>query len=561
MWTGTVTNAASISVSPKTSLRPTNRYLAVWLPHLPADRILRARLHMLGAKASDKAASKAERSAIIEPAPLVIVENVKGAMRIAAVSRKAKAAGVCVGGTLADARAIFPALDAVEADAFADASLLEAIAEDCDRFTPVVMIDAPDGLLLDITGCAHLFGDNVVEQEDRLRRALGRRLARAGLTARMVIAGAPDTARALARFGRPHLQGSGIVPAGEEAAAVRPLPVAALGLAEDARLALTRAGLKTIGHLADLPTLPLVARFTADITRRLDHVRGRAKATLQPHRPIPVCTAERRFAEPIARAEDIEATLAGLTAEATDALGQRREGGRLFEASFFRADGAVRRIAVESGRATRDAAVVMRLFRERLDALSDPIDPGFGFDLVRLCVAVSEPMDTAQTSLDGHVAAEGEIADLVSRLAARFGREQVVRFMAVDSHAPERSVRIVPAVEAKKGAAGKGAWAQTEDGEPPLRPLRLFDPPQPVDVVADVPDGPPARFTWRRIEHAVVSAEGPERIAAEWWRRPGSAARDYYRIEDASGCRVWLYREGQYGGPVEPRWYIHGMFA
>ena len=472
-------------------------------------------------------------------------------MRIAAISRKAKALGVRVGGALADARAIFPALDAVERDAFADASLLETIAEGCDRFTPVVAIDAPDGLLLDITGCVHLFGD-----EDRLRRALGRLLARAGFTARIVIAGAPDTARSLARFGR-----TGIVPPGGDAAAVRPLPVAALALAEDARLALTRAGLKTIGQLADLPTLPLVARFTSDITRRLDNVLGRAMAPLKPHRAIPVYMTERRFAEPIARAEDIEATLANLAAEAVEVLSQHREGGRLFEARFFRADGAVRRIAIESGRATRDAAVVMRLFRERLNALADPIDPGFGFDLVRLCVAVSEPMETAQTSLDGHVDSEGEVADLVSRLAARFGRENVVRFLAVDSHAPERSARVVPAVEARKGEDTKRAWAPTEGGEPPLRPLRLFDPPQPVDVVADVPDGPPARFTWRRIEHDVVSAEGPERIAPEWWRRPGAVARDYYRIEDAAGSRVWLYREGQYGGPVKPRWYIHGMFA
>jgi protein ImuB len=339
------------------------------------------------------------------------------------------------------------------------------------------------------------------------------------------------------------------------------LPVAALALAEDARLALTRAGLKTIGQLADLPTLPLVARFTSDITRRLDNVLGRAMAPLKPHRAIPVYMTERRFAEPIARAEDIEATLANLAAEAVEVLSQHREGGRLFEARFFRADGAVRRIAIESGRATRDAAVVMRLFRERLNALADPIDPGFGFDLVRLCVAVSEPMETAQTSLDGHVDSEGEVADLVSRLAARFGRENVVRFLAVDSHAPERSARVVPAVEARKGEDTKRAWAPTEGGEPPLRPLRLFDPPQPVDVVADVPDGPPARFTWRRIEHDVVSAEGPERIAPEWWRRPGAVARDYYRIEDAAGRRVWLYREGQYGGPVKPRWYIHGMFA
>lgn len=491
--------------------------------------------------------AKAERSAAIEPEPLVIVENSKGAMRIVALSRKAKAARVCVGSTLADARAIFRALDAVEANPHADALMLKAIAEDCDRFSPVVVIDAPDGLLLDITGCDHLFGG-----EDKLRRALGRRLARAGLTARMAIAGGPDTARAIARFGR-----AGIVPPGDEAAAVRPLPVAALGLPEETRLALVRAGLKTISHVADLPSLPLVARFTSEIALRLARTLGRARPPLQPHRAAPIVYAERRFPEPIARTEDIEAILAELASEAMEKLSQHREGGRIFEASFYRADGAVRRIAVESGRATRDAAALMRLFRERIDALADPIDPGFGFDLVRLTVVRAEPMEMGQTSLDGHVAAEGEIADLVGRLAARFGRDQVVRFAPIDSHDPERAARTLPAVE----AAPPALWPETEADEPPLRPLRLLDPPQPIAVTADVPDGPPARFTWRRIDHAVLSAEGPERIAAEWWRKPDAKARDYYRVEDDAGRRLWLYREGFYGEAEAPRWFLHGFFA
>jgi protein ImuB len=481
-------------------------------------------------------------------APVVLTEKVRGALRLAAVDRNATALGLSPGLTLADARARVPDIAAVEADGPADAAFLGRLAEACDRYTPLVGFDGDDGLVLDVTGCAHLFGG-----EAALRADLGDRLKGIRITARSAIAGTPAAARALARFGR-----AGIVAPGGEAGAVQGLPVAALGLGAETVQALSRAGLKTIGDLAGRPSAPLAARFGEIVAARLRQVRGLEDIRITPRRPVPACIVERRFAEPIGRAEDIEATLALLMAKAAEILEQRGEGGRAFEASFFRADGAVRRIGVETGHPTRDVKSVMRLIGERLDALADPIDPGFGFDLIRLAVPVADPFAIAQTSLDGHEQAEDEVADLIDRLVARFGPERVLSFAAGDSHDPDRAERLVPAqAEPADGAA----WPRPEVDEPPARPVHVFDPPQAIEALAAVPDGPPMSFFWRRVKHEVVRAEGPERIAAEWWRQPDRPARDYYRVEDGEGRRFWLFRSGFYGEAPAPRWFLHGVFA
>ncbi|MEZ5841231.1 MAG: DNA polymerase Y family protein [Hyphomicrobiales bacterium] len=454
--------------------------------------------------------------------------------------------------TLADARARVPGFAAVVADPAADARLLARLADDCERFTPLVALDRPAGLVLDITGCDHLFGG-----EKGLRAALLARLERAGLAARAAIAGTPDAAGALARFGR-----TGIVPPGGEPAAVRSLPVAALAMPDEVTLALARAGLKTVGDLAARPSRPLAARFGEALPRRLRRVLGAEDVRITPRRLPPPCLLEERFAEPVARTEDIEAILAGLAARAAGLLEGRGEGGRAFEVAFFRTDGAVRRIAVETGRPTRTVATVLRLFRERLDALADPLDPGFGFDLVRFAVPVVEPLAERQPALApaGMRAADGAgVVDLVDRLAARFGRDRVLRFHPRDSHDPDRAAMLVSALD-DPGAAC--LWSLPGPDEPPARPLQIFEPPCPVEALAEVPDGPPLRFRWRRVLHEVVRAEGPERIAPEWWRKPETApTRDYYRVEDAAGRRFWLFRAGLYGeGATPPRWYLHGLF-
>lgn len=481
--------------------------------------------------------------------PLVVVEKQKGAMRLVSLSRAAKRTGLVAGISLADARARIPDLWVEEIDRIADAALLEAVAEDCDRVTPVVMVDRPDGLLLDITGCAHLFGG-----EAELRLGLSRRLRRAGLHARTVIAGAPDAARALARHG--HVA---IVPPGGEAAAVRTLPLAALEIDEKERIAISRAGLKTIGTLADRPSQLFTSRFGSDMTLRLRRIQGLAPAPLTPRHAVPMLWAERRFAEPIGRAEHIEAALADLAQEACTRLGERREGGRVFEAGFFRADGAVRRITIETGRPIRDPAVLQRLFREKLDSLTDPLDPGFGFDLMRLLVLAADALASLQSSLDGRIVEEDQVADLADRLSTRFGSERVLRFVPENTHNPARAARAVPAAF---NPMLSDVWPAPEQGEPPLRPTQIFDPPQPIEIrFAEVPDGPPRRFSWRRKEFDVRHAEGPERIAPEWWRAPSDVARDYYRVEDAEGRRFWLFRAGGYTQEANPHWYLHGVFA
>ncbi|MBN8940734.1 MAG: DNA polymerase Y family protein [Rhizobiales bacterium] len=507
------------------------RYLAVWLPFLPADRWRRF-----------------NPSVAPDDLPLVFTDKVRGALRLAAVDRRAQALGLAAGLTLADARARVPDILAIESDPAADAAFMMRLGEACDRYTPLVAFDPPDGLTLDVTGCAHLFGG-----EAALRTDLGARLAGIAVQGRASIAGTPEAARALARFGR-----LAIVAPGGEAAAVEPLPVAALGLPAETVLALSRAGLKTIGDLAARPSAPLAARFGAALTAQLGRVLGLEDIRITPRRPVPACIVERRFAEPIARAEDIQGTLALLMAKAGALLEQRGEGGRAFEASFFRTDGAVRRIAVETGRPTRDPRAVMRLFAERLEALADPIDPGFGFDLIRLSVPATEPFAVAQNSLDGHAVEDDEMAELIDRLVARFGTDRVLRFAARDSHDPDRAAHLVPALGA---AAEQVAWRQAEADEPPARPLHVFDPPQPIEAIAEVPDGPPMSFLWRRCRHDVTRAEGPERIAAEWWRQADRPARDYYRVEDSDGRRFWLFRSGFYGGAASPRWFLHGLFA
>ncbi len=240
-------------------------------------------------------------------------------------------------------------------------------------------------------------------------------------------------------------------------------------------------------------------------------------------------------------------------------LEDRGEGARVLEAFFFRADGAVHRLGIETGRPIRDPRIVERLFREKLDALADPLDPGFGFDLIRLTVPRAEKTNPEAVSLDASVKDDEDVAFLVDRLAARFGSQRIVAFQPNDTHIPEAASVAVPAQSAP---AATCAWETMRlADEAPRRPLRLFAKPEPIEAVAEIPDGPPLRFRWRRVLHDVVLAEGPERIAMEWWKRE-APTRDYFRVEDREGRRFWLYRVGIYGRETaHSDWFVHGVFA
>lgn len=478
-----------------------------------------------------------------------MVETVRNALRLVDCDRRAVALGLTRGLTLADARARIPALTVVEAEPQADRAFLEALAAFCDRFTPLVALDLPDGLLLDITGCAHLFGGEAVFHD-----RIGTQLRRMGLALRAAVAGTPEAARAFARFGA-----GGVAAPGTDETLAQKLPVAALDIAAETVIALSRAGLKTLADLAGRPSAGLSARFGEEIATRLRRTLGREDARITPLRPPPACVVERHFAELLLDGQALEEVVARLVAEAARLLETRGEGGRAFEISLFRSDGAVRRLTIETGRPSRDAGAILRLWRERIETLADPLDPGFGFDAIRLAVPFCEPLNTHQPNLDGRAVEDEAVADLVDRLVARFGRARVLRFAAQDTHHPVRSAKALSAA----APAPAMAWPVPEPGEPPARPLQLFEPPQPIETLAEVPDGPPMRFRWRRVLHEIARAEGPERIAPEWWRDgPAEPMRDYYRVEDAQGRRFWLFRAGLYERESEPpRWFLHGLFA
>lgn len=476
-------------------------------------------------------------------------------MRLAAVDPQAQRRGIVPGLTLADARARQPDLAVAELDPAADRHWLARLARRCLGWTPLVTPVPPDAIVLDVAGSAHLFGG-----EAGLAGLVEDDLAARGMTLHLACADTAEAALALAR----HAAG----PVGDEHRAIRALPVAALGLGAEATLALRRAGLKTVGDLAVRPSASLAARFGAGAVTALRRLLGDEARPIAPlPQPDPL-RFTRRFAEPVTHEAAVAACVRDLLGEAAVALEQRGLGGRRFALALQRSDGACHRLAIETGTPTRDPALVLRLLAERIGTLADPLDPGFGYDSIALSVPATEPLVAAQPELDGGESAAVALAELIDRLSTRLGPDNLVRLVPHDSHIPERGQQAVPASRTPVGVGAPVRWPPPQSGEPPLRPIVLFDPPQPVEVIAEVPDGPPHRFRWRRTLHEVRLYEGPERIAAEWWRRrggenpgQGGLTRDYYRIEDVQGRRYWLFRHGLYDEKPAPRWYMHGLFA
>jgi protein ImuB len=509
------------------------RILALWLPRLPSDRLERRR----------------PPSDINKGAPLVISGRANNALYIHALNARAQRLGLYKGQPLANAQAMVQPLAVTPADEKADAALLEKIADWCDRFTPFVALDAPDGLLLDITGAAHLFGG-----EAAMLTLVRRKIADQGFAVTAAIAGTTLSARALARFADGHIAAPGL-----EADSLARLPVAALDCDDKIQKALQRAGLKTIAQVATRQRDELAARFGKAFVASLEILLGRHDRPIDPRRPLPDLAAEQRFADPVTAQSAIAASLASLTRSLSEVLEQRGLGLRTLEAVFFRADGVVRRIGVRLGAPLRDANVLLRLLDEKLEALADPLDPGFGYDVIRLEAGLAEKTQSAVTSFDSNENADWQTRFLIDRLSARLGEHRVLRFVPQDTHIPEAAAAPVPAQDRDF----QGTWHRKRaDDDPPRRPLRLLEKPEPIKHGFTLaPDGAPKSFQWRQCQHEIVRAEGPERIAMEWWGKDGPT-RDYFRIETRQGQRFWIYRDGLHTQDnLAPRWYLQGIFA
>lgn len=462
----------------------------------------------------------------------------------------AQTLGLCVGQALADARAQRPEICVVEADPEADAAALKRLADACRRYTPSVSLDPPDGLLLDVTGCAHLWGGEADLLED-----LTTRVERAGWTCRAALADTAGLAWAVARWG-----GGGVVPPGERERPLAPLPLSALRLEYATVDALSRVGLKRVGQLLDAPRGPLARRYGAEVLARLDEALGLRSEARTVEKEAQPWRADRRLFDPVSS----EADVLGIVQTLAEVLSRRLElegkGGRLFGLELFRVDGAVKRLKVACSRPLRDPARIAGLFAERLASLNEGLVADYGFDLLRLWVLKLDDVSPESRTLDGEEERDGAAAmeALADRLSVRLGPRAVTRAAPRDEWLPEKAVAM-----AALGETRGALWAAEPPAAyagAPLRPLRLFPAPEPAEAVAEAPDGPPARFTWRRLARRVVRAEGPERIAGDWRDPLNGGQRDYWRVEDEGGRRYWLFRQGDIGAE-DTSWFVHGLFA
>lgn len=505
--------------------------MCLFLPRWPTDRLARAR-------------SSREGAPLNGATPLVLYERTANALRLYAVNGSAAALGLSCGQALADARAMVPVLMSEKAEPQADRTAFLKLCRWHMRYSPLVTPYGSQDILIDITGAAHLFGG----EDDLLDEACAK-LCEFGVESCGAIAGSAGAAWAFA-----HTHRRRAVPEGEERRALAGLPVSALRLEGAAAENLRRLGLKTIGQLYDMPRASLTARFGAQLNERLDQALGIASEPLTPLHPPPDYSATRKLAEPIATEESVSVCIDVLAADLEESLSSDGKGGRRFELALFRVDNAVTRISVSASAPARDAEHIKRLFKDRLGDNRCELDAGFGFEVVRLSAHSCQPIAAAQTDALDPADLKTSAAALIDRLNNRLGPGNVVRMRIVDTHAPERAVAYAPAVTAAKNSESPPLGAK--------RPLRLLKEPESIAVMAEIPDGPPIRFEWRRVFYRVVKASGPERIEGEWWRGNAGRARDYYRVETAEGWRFWIFRAGFYAeGGDALEWRLHGFFA
>ncbi len=468
---------------------------------------------------------------------------------IYAANRAAHLAGVTMGARVADMRALCPNLNVDFADTEGDRVALDRLALWARRWCPWTAADdwAPEaeggghGLILDTTGSDHIWGG-----EAGMLAEMEASLAMLGVSARLALAPTCGAAWALARFGAVRAI----------CADVAPLPVAALRLDGETVLLLNRLGLRTIGHLANLPRLSLARRFSRAAPAqnpliRLDQMTGQLPEPVSPPEEPANFRADARLAEPIF---DPTHHLPGLCTALCEQFAKAHQAARRLRLTVYHTDGTVSRIEAACAAPSRDPAHLAFLFRDRLER----IDPGFGFDLISLEATVTEALGTRQVDLAGGTDSGLELAQLVDRLTARFGRKALALLRPVASHIPERAeIRATP-LDAALGRASDIAVMRAE------RPQRLLEHPEEIHVLYAVPEGPPAQFQWRRRSYRVARYQGPERIAPEWWQdKPGTRLRDYFKVEDEVGHRFWLYREGLHddGRGGAPRWFLHGIYA
>jgi protein ImuB len=531
------------------------RYLSVWFPEWTLDRLRRARRR--------PAISLTEGPAKLRP--FILYEKSGHGLVVTAANHEARTFGLQPGLRLTDARATLPNLAAEEMDRESDEKSLRTLAAWLVRFSPLVALDGDDGLILDTTGCDHLFGG-----EASMATELSLRLSMAGYGHRLAFAGTRGAAYALAR-GKAGKDAPAILPSGDEQEGLAHLPVSMLRLSDAALTLLRRFGLTRIGQLYGIDRKALTRRFhsrdaAGAVCTRLDQALGQRNEPFEPFRPPPDYAERLPCPEPLTDGAGIHAGLTLLTDKLCRALTAGGVGAQSFVFRAFCSDGEVIGLRVNAALPVCTASHVLRLFGEK----TDTINPGFGIDLLHLEAFRTAPMMAGSRPLSGDLAHtaidESALAALADRINARLGEGSVMITEPVARH----PVDVAEETRPYAGEIPDGALPPA--GAQGLRPIRMLERPERVKVMAQVPDGPPLSFVWRRLVRRIVRADGPERIAPEWWTcLPPAAgeiqtlprARDYYRVEDAEGRRYWVFREGIYGDGrgAAPEWFVQGLFS
>ncbi len=440
---------------------------------------------------------------------------------------------------VADARAIYPTLQILDDKPELDNNLLKGLAEWCIRYSPFVAVDPPDGLIIDVTGCAHLWGSERSYLNDIILR-----LKTLGYNVRAAMADTIGTAWAIAHYRKE----SAVVECNLQAEALLSLPPEALRIEPETAERLHILGLNQIGKFINMQRPALRRRFGAVFLQRLDQAIGNEEETVHPVHPIVPYQERLPSLEPIVTATGIEIALQRLLETLCGRLQQEQKGLRKAVFKCFRTDGKIEQIEIGTIHPSYNCNHLFRLFELKISG----IEPALGIDLFILEAQKVEAVSPVQEKLwqqtDGLY--NIHLSKLLDRFTGKFGMNQIHRFMPDEHYWPERSVKQALSIDEKLTTD----WRVDRP-----RPLQLLSRPERIEVTAPVPDYPPMNFRYKGTLHKIIKADGPERIEQEWWLQQGQH-RDYYYVEDEEGKRYWLFRSGHYGDRSY-QWFIHGFFA
>ena len=497
------------------------RFVAIWFRYLRTDWLTRRRPDLRNS-------------------PFVLTSPVQGRKVISAVNPHANDAGIETGITLADARALYSPFEYFDDKPELNSRLLKGLAEWCIRYTPFVAIHPPDCLILDATGCAHLW-----DGEDQYLLNIYEKLKKLGYQVRLAMADTVGTAWAFSHYG----ENLAIIKSGQHQTAIQSLPPAALRLNEEINLLLQKLGLRCIRDLIQMPKTALKRRFDPLLLKRLNQSIGNEEEVLIPVVPVEPYQVRLPSLEPIVTRCGIETALQQLLATLCKQLNAQEHGLRTCLFTCFRVDGKRIQLEIGTNRASSNQLHLFKLFELKLDS----IEPDLGIELFMLEAKKVEPVSSVQQKIweKNSGLDNSGLVELLDRFCEKFGRQNIHRFLPAEHYWPERSYRVASSLTEQKTSE----WRKASP-----RPVNILPVPISIDVTAPIPDYPPMLFRYKGKLHKVVKADGPERIEQEWWLQQGEH-RDYYIVEDEGGQRYWIFRSGHYDAEGFQGWFIHGFFA